>query len=76
MREKAAPMTAATAAAERSAFVRSRLLRMTGRSGGAAKVAKKAMMKEIQESWKAWWWGAPQDQKWKTLDLSRGGRVG
>ena len=72
MREKAAPMTEATAAAERSALVRSRLLRMTGRSGGAAKVAKKAMMKEIQESWKACWWGAPHDQKLKTLLLRRG----
>ena len=54
MREKAAPMTEATAAAERSALVRSRLLRMTGRSGGAAKVAKKAMMKAAKATEPVW----------------------
>ena len=62
-------MTEAMAAAEMSCLVRSRLSRMTGISGGAANVAKKAMKKERQLRWKQRWWGALKVQTFRTLDL-------
>jgi hypothetical protein len=43
--------------------------RMTGIMGGAAKVAKKATVKEIQFRWKDRWWGLLKDQILSTLDL-------
>jgi hypothetical protein len=49
---------------------------MTGRSGGAANEAKKAAKMEIQESWKAWWCNARQDQTFRILDLVGGGGGG
>jgi hypothetical protein len=52
---------------------------MTGIMGGAAKVAKKASMKESQLRWKQRWWGKPKDQILSTLDLQgreTGGEAG
>ena len=42
--------------------------------GGAEKVAKKAIMKDIHDSWKARWWGLPKLQNLRTLDLRGEGR--
>ncbi len=50
--------------------------RMTGIMGGAAKVAKKASMKDIQDRWKDRWWGRWNDQILSTLDLWGGGGGG
>ena len=73
MREKTAPQTEAVAAALMSCLVRLRSLRIWGIRGGAAKVAKKAIMNDIHESWKARWCGLPKLQMRSTLDLRRGG---
>lgn len=42
---------------------------MRGRRGGAAKVAMKAMKKDIQLRWKDRWCGRWKDQMRSTLDL-------
>ena len=47
---------------------------MTGIMGGAAKVAKKASMKDIHERWKDRWCGRLKLQIFSTLDLGGWGR--
>lgn len=56
------PETEATPALPMSALVRSRLSRIMGTNGAAAKVEMKQVKNEIQDKWKDLMWGFEKDR--------------